>query len=98
VIDDLADTGATVKLIRAVLPRRMSRQSMQSHSDVPRGHVYHRGIAGHWIYFPWDLGLSFQAPIAGPGRVTTTSNGQRSCACGDDLAGMAQPHLRKQYT
>jgi len=21
-----------------------------------------------WIYFPWDLGLSFQAPIAGRGR------------------------------
>ena len=21
-----------------------------------------------WIYFPWDLGLSFQAPIAGPGQ------------------------------
>ncbi len=21
-----------------------------------------------WIYFPWGLGLSFQAPILGPGE------------------------------
>ena len=21
-----------------------------------------------WIYFPWDMGLAFQPPIAGPGE------------------------------
>jgi xanthine phosphoribosyltransferase len=26
-----------------------------------------------WIYFPWDLGLSFQAPIAGSRQSLATS-------------------------
>jgi len=35
----------------------------------PRGDTFITGVSQDtWIYFPWDLGLSFQAPIAGPGQ------------------------------
>jgi xanthine phosphoribosyltransferase len=62
VVDDLADTGATVKIVRAILPK----------AHVATGRPFVNTFTTEvsqdtWIYFPWDLGLSFQAPIAAPG-------------------------------
>jgi hypothetical protein len=54
VVDDLADTGATVyakPLGRPFVDTFITEVSQDT-----------------WIYFPWDLGLSYQAPIAGSGQ------------------------------
>jgi xanthine phosphoribosyltransferase len=69
VIDDLADTGATVKLIRAVLPKAHVATVYAKPLGRPLVDTFITEVSQDtWIYFPWDLGLSFQAPIAGEGR------------------------------
>ena len=56
-VDDLADTGATVKLVRAVLAEGACRDGLcETARASPRGYFYHRGIAGHLDLFslgPW---------------------------------------------
>jgi len=68
VVDDLADTGATVKIVRAILPKA----HVATVYAKPLGRLVVDTFITEvsqdtWIYFPWDLGLSFQAPIAGSG-------------------------------
>jgi xanthine phosphoribosyltransferase len=68
VVDDLADTGATIKLIRAVLPKAHVATVYTKPLGRPLVDTYITEVSQDtWIYFPWDLGLSFQAPIAGSG-------------------------------
>ncbi|MEO1199308.1 MAG: xanthine phosphoribosyltransferase [Pseudomonadota bacterium] len=66
VIDDLADTGKTLKAVRAMLPE----------AHVATVYVKPKGrrlvdtfvtevSQDTWIYFPWDLDLAFTPPIAG---------------------------------
>ncbi|HXW70748.1 MAG TPA: xanthine phosphoribosyltransferase [Methylocella sp.] len=64
IIDDLADTGATMSLIRAVLPKA----HVATIYVKPLGRCLVDTFVTEvsqdtWIYFPWDLGLTFQAPI-----------------------------------
>jgi xanthine phosphoribosyltransferase len=69
VIDDLADTGATVKLVRGVLPKAHIATVTAKPPGRPLADIFITEVSrDSWIYFPWDLGLSFQAPIAGQGR------------------------------
>jgi xanthine phosphoribosyltransferase len=66
VIDDLADTGATVKIVRAVLPKAHVATVYAKPLGRPFVDTFITEVSQDtWIYFPWDLGLSFQAPIAG---------------------------------
>jgi xanthine phosphoribosyltransferase len=68
VIDDLADTGATIKLVRAVLPKAHVATVYTKPLGRPLVDTFITEVSQDtWIYFPWDLGLSFQAPIAGAG-------------------------------
>jgi xanthine phosphoribosyltransferase len=68
IVDDLVDTGATMKVVRGLLPK----------AHVPT--VYANPLGRHlvdtfvtevsqdtWIYFPWDLELSYAQPIHGKG-------------------------------
>ena len=65
IIDDLADTGATVKLVRAVLPKAHVATVYAKPLGRPLVDTFITEVSQDtWIYFPWDLGLSFQAPIA----------------------------------
>jgi xanthine phosphoribosyltransferase len=69
IIDDLADTGATVKLVRAVLPKAHIATVYAKPLGRPLVDTFITEVSQDtWIYFPWDLGLSFQAPIAAPGQ------------------------------
>ena len=69
VVDDLADTGATVKLVRAVLPKAHVATVYAKPLGRPFVDTFITEVSQDtWIYFPWDLGLSFQAPIAGTGQ------------------------------
>ena len=65
VVDDLADTGRTVQVIRDMLPK--------AHFATVYAKPLGRAVIDTfvtevsqdtWIYFPWDMGLSFQPPIA----------------------------------
>lgn len=65
VVDDLADTGATVRIVRKLLPKA----HVATVYAKPQGRPYVDSFMTEvsqdtWIYFPWDLGLAFQAPIA----------------------------------
>ena len=68
VIDDLADTGATVKAVRSLLPHAHIATVYAKPLGGPLVDTYITEVSQDtWIYFPWDLGLSFQAPIAAGG-------------------------------
>lgn len=63
VVDDLADTGATVKIIRAILPKAHVATVYAKPLGRPVVDTFITEVSQDtWIYFPWDLGLSFQAP------------------------------------
>jgi xanthine phosphoribosyltransferase len=69
VVDDLADTGATVKIVRAILPKAHVATVYAKPLGWPFVDTFITEVSQDtWICFPWDLGLSFQAPIAGPGQ------------------------------
>ena len=66
---DLADTGATVKIVRAILPKAHVATVYAKPLGRPFVDTFITEVSQDtWLYFPWDLGLSFQAPIAGSGQ------------------------------
>jgi len=68
IIDDLADTGATIKQVRAILPKAHVATVYAKPLGRPLVDTFITEVSQDtWIYFPWDLGLSFRAPIAGRG-------------------------------
>jgi len=69
VVDDLVDTGATVKVVRARLPKAHVATVYAKPLGRPLVDTFITEVSQDtWIYFPWDLGLSFQAPISEAGR------------------------------
>jgi xanthine phosphoribosyltransferase len=65
IVDDLVDTGATAKLVRAQLPGAHFATVYAKPQGLPVVDTYVRLVPQDtWIYFPWDTGLTFQAPIA----------------------------------
>jgi xanthine phosphoribosyltransferase len=69
VIDDLVDTGATMKLVHAALPKAHVATVYAKPQGRPMVDTFITEVSQDtWIYFPWDLGLGYQAPIAGRGR------------------------------
>jgi xanthine phosphoribosyltransferase len=65
VIDDLADTGATVKVVRDILPQAHFATVYAKPLGRPLVDTFITEVSQDtWIYFPWDLGLSFQAPLS----------------------------------
>ncbi|WP_051335313.1 xanthine phosphoribosyltransferase [Methylocapsa acidiphila] len=69
VVDDLVDTGATIMVVRALLPKAHVATVYAKPLGRPLVDTFITEVSQDtWIYFPWDLGLSFQAPIAGSER------------------------------
>ena len=67
VIDDLVDTGATAKVVREMLPRAHFATVYAKPLGRPLVDTFITEVSQDtWIYFPWDMGLAFQPPIAGP--------------------------------
>ena len=65
VIDDLTDTGATAKIVRAMLPNAHFATVYAKPQGVPLIDTFVTEVSQDtWIYFPWDLGLSYQEPIS----------------------------------
>ncbi len=66
VIDDLTDTGATAKKVREMLPNAHFATVYAKPSGKPTVETYVTEVSQDtWIYFPWDLDLSYSTPISG---------------------------------
>ncbi len=64
VIDDLTDTGKTAKVVREMLPEAHFATVYAKPAGRPLVDSFVTEVSQDtWIYFPWDMGLSYQAPI-----------------------------------
>ena len=64
VIDDLVDTGRTARLVREMLPKCHYAAIYAKPMGRPMVDTFVTEVSQDtWIYFPWDMGLSFQPPI-----------------------------------
>jgi xanthine phosphoribosyltransferase len=68
VVDDLVDTGATMRVVRRVLDRAHFATVYAKPLGRPHVDTFVTEVSQDtWIYFPWDTGLAFQAPLHGKG-------------------------------
>ena len=66
VVDDLVDTGQTTRIMRDLLPKAHFATVYAKPAGRPLVDTFVTEVSQDtWIYFPWDLGLVFQTPIAG---------------------------------
>jgi xanthine phosphoribosyltransferase len=64
IVDDLVDTGKTAKIVRDILPKAHFATVYAKPMGRPMVDTFITEVSQDtWIYFPWDLGLSFQPPI-----------------------------------
>ena len=69
IVDDLVDTGRTAALVRSMLPKAHFAAVYAKPMGRPQVDTFITEVSQDtWIFFPWDLGLTFQAPI-GKGSV-----------------------------
>ena len=65
VVDDLVDTGATARVVREMLPKAHFATVYAKPLGRPLVDTFVTEVSQDtWIYFPWDMGLAFQPPIA----------------------------------
>ena len=65
IVDDLVDTGATAKVVREMLPKAHFSAVYAKPLGRPMVDTFITEVSQDtWIYFPWDMGLAFQPPIA----------------------------------
>ncbi|MGB8817897.1 MAG: xanthine phosphoribosyltransferase [Rhizobiaceae bacterium] len=65
VIDDLTDTGKTAAIVRAMMPKAHFATVYAKPKGRPLVDTFVTEVSQDtWIYFPWDMGLTYQAPIA----------------------------------
>ena len=64
-VDDLVDTGRTAKIVRQMLPKAHFATLYAKPLGRPLVDTFITEVSQDtWIYFPWDMGLSFVPPIA----------------------------------
>jgi len=64
VVDDLVDTGRTAKLVREILPEAHFAAVYAKPMGRPMVDTFITEVSQDtWIYFPWDMGLTFKPPI-----------------------------------
>jgi xanthine phosphoribosyltransferase len=65
VVDDLTDTGKTASEVREMLPKAHFACVYAKPSGVPMIDTFITEVSQDtWIYFPWDMGFTYQEPIA----------------------------------
>jgi xanthine phosphoribosyltransferase len=68
VVDDLVDTGATARIVRDLLPAAHFATVYAKPQGRPLVDTFITEVSQDtWIYFPWDLGLTFQPPLSPEG-------------------------------
>jgi xanthine phosphoribosyltransferase len=64
VVDDLTDTGNTAKIVRDMLPGAHFATVYAKPAGRPMVDTFVTEVSQDtWIYFPWDMGLAYQAPL-----------------------------------
>lgn len=65
VVDDLTDTGKTALEVREMLPKAHFACVYAKPKGVPTIDTFVTEVSQDtWIYFPWDMGFTYQEPIA----------------------------------
>ncbi|WP_296575957.1 xanthine phosphoribosyltransferase [Phreatobacter sp.] len=68
VVDDLVDTGKTAKVVRDMLPKSHIATVYAKPLGRPMVDTFVTEVSQDtWIYFPWDMGYTFQPPIRDAG-------------------------------
>ncbi|MEM6973167.1 MAG: xanthine phosphoribosyltransferase [Pseudomonadota bacterium] len=68
VVDDLADTGRTLRLIREHLPKAHFATIYAKPRGAPEVDTYVTEVSQDtWIFFPWDMALQYVDPLRGRG-------------------------------
>ncbi len=68
VVDDLVDTGKTAKVVRDMLPKAHFATVYAKPQGRPLVDTFVTEVSQDtWIYFPWDMGYTFQPPIRDAG-------------------------------
>jgi xanthine phosphoribosyltransferase len=68
VVDDLVDTGKTAKVVREMLPKAHFATVYAKPQGRPMVDTFVTEVSQDtWIYFPWDMGYTFQPPIRDAG-------------------------------
>ena len=64
VVDDLVDTGKTARVVRDRLPKAHFATVYAKPLGRPLVDTFVTEVSQDtWIYFPWDMGLAYQAPL-----------------------------------
>src|SRR5688500_19665857 len=64
IVDDLVDTGRTAAIVRKMLPKAHFATVYAKPMGRPMVDTFITEVSQDtWIYFPWDMGYSFQPPI-----------------------------------
>jgi xanthine phosphoribosyltransferase len=64
IVDDLVDTGKTARIVRDILPDAHFATVYAKPIGRPLVDTFITEVSQDtWIYFPWDMGLTFQPPI-----------------------------------
>ena len=70
IVDDLVDTGATAKAVRAMLPNAHFATVYAKPEGRPMVDTFITEVSQDtWIYLPWDMGLTFAPPIRDGAKV-----------------------------
>lgn len=65
IVDDLTDTGKTAGLVRAMMPKAHFATVYAKPKGMPLVDTFITEVSQDtWIYFPWDMGFTYQKPIA----------------------------------
>ena len=69
IIDDLTDTGKTAELVRSMMPKAHFATVYAKPKGMPQVDTFITEVSQDtWIFFPWDMGFTYQEPIAGAGK------------------------------
>jgi xanthine phosphoribosyltransferase len=64
VVDDLTDTGKTARVVREMLPKAHFAAIYAKPAGRPTIDTFVTEVSQDtWIYFPWDMALTYQEPI-----------------------------------
>lgn len=65
IVDDLTDTGKTAAVVRAMMPKAHFAAVYAKPKGRPLVDTYVTEVSQDtWIYFPWDMGFTYQKPIS----------------------------------
>jgi xanthine phosphoribosyltransferase len=65
IVDDLVDTGKTARVVRGMLPGAHFATIYAKPLGRPLVDTFVTEVSQDtWIYFPWDMGFTYQKPIS----------------------------------